>query len=152
MAKLIANSYIRRWFMDGHYRDILVTKTIIALVNQLEKSYYRLFTGFLHEPTLDADENYEAVLSAFGVKPQHVGESTDNLIKIAALMKHYPDLALFVQANPAFCCAGLVTEAMAPQIEQYTGVPVVTLTYDGTGRKINEKIRPYIKYPRSGTL
>ena len=44
---------------------------------------------------------------------------------------------------------GLVTEAMTTHIEQYTGVPVVTLTYDGTSRNINEKIRPYIKYPRS---
>ena len=36
---------------------------------------------------------------------------------------------------------------MTSQIEQYPGVPVVTLTYDGTGRNINEKIRPSSKYP-----
>ena len=63
-------------------------------------------------------------------------------------MRHYPDISLFVQTNPAFCCSGLVTEAMAPRIEEYTGIPVITLNYDGTGKNINEKIRPYIKFPR----
>jgi hypothetical protein len=37
---------------------------------------------------------------------------------------------------------------MAPRIEEYTGIPVVTLNYDGTGKNINQKIRPYIKFPR----
>jgi predicted CoA-substrate-specific enzyme activase len=38
-AKLIANPYIRRWFLEGEYIDAFMTKTLIALVNQLEKSY-----------------------------------------------------------------------------------------------------------------
>jgi hypothetical protein len=98
------------------------------------------------------DFDYAEVLAAYHVKIQQFGESADNLIKIAALMRHYPDISLFVQANPAFCCAGLVTEAMAPRIEAYTGVPIVTLTYDGTSRNINQKIRPYIKFPRKKGL
>jgi hypothetical protein len=53
-----------------------------------------------------------------------------------------------VQTNPAFCCPGLITEAMAPRIEEYTGIPIVTLNYDGTNKNINSKIRPYIKFPR----
>jgi len=79
---------------------------------------------------------------------QHFGESTDNLLKITAEMQHYPDISLFVQTNPAFCCAGLVTEAMSSRIEEYTGIPVVTLNYDGTRKNINSKISPYIKFPR----
>ncbi len=147
-AKLIANPYIRRWFLEGDYLDAFLTKSIIALVNQLEKSYYKQFNELLDEPALEMDFDYAEVLAAYHVKIQQFGESADNLIKIAALMRHYPDISLFVQANPAFCCAGLVTEAMAPRIEAYTDVPVVTLTYDGTSRNINQKIRPYIKFPR----
>jgi hypothetical protein len=86
------------------------------------------------------------------VTVQHFGESTDNLLKISALMEHYPDISLFVQTNPAFCCAGLVTEAMASRIEEYTGVPSVTLNYDGTGKNINSKISPYIKFPRQKAI
>ena len=147
-AKLIANPYIKRWFWEGEYLDALLTKSIITLINQLEKSYYKQFNELLSEPSFETDFDYTKVLGAFDVRVQQFGESADNLIKIAALMRHYPDISLFVQTNPAFCCAGLVTEAMVPRIEQYTGVPVVTLTYDGTGRNINEKIRPYIKFPR----
>ncbi len=147
-AKLIANPYIRRWFLAGEFMDAFLTKTIIALVNQLEKSYYKLFNELLDEPSLSTDIGYEEILDTFNIKIQHFGESTDNLIKIAALTRHYPDISLFVQANPAFCCAGLVTEAMAPRIEEYADIPVVTLNYDGTGNNINDKIRPYIKFPR----
>jgi hypothetical protein len=147
-AKLIANPYIRRWFHEGEYMDAIMTKTLIALVNQLEKSYYKQFNELLHEPSLDTDFDYEEVRAAFDVKIQHFGESADNLLKIAAEIRNYPDISLFVQTNPAFCCAGLITEAMAPRIEAYTGIPVVTLNYDGTGKKINQKIRPYIKFPR----
>ena len=145
-AKMIADPYIRRWFLEGQFMNALMTKTIIALVNQLEKSYYKLFNELLNEPPLDADFDYEEVLKAFHVKVQQAGESMDNLIKIATLVRHYPDISLFVQTNPAFCCAGLVTEAMVPRIEEYTGIPIVTLNYDGTGKNINDKIRPYLKF------
>ena len=46
-AKLIANPYMRRWFLEGEFLDVLYTKTLITLVNQLEKSYYKLFNELL---------------------------------------------------------------------------------------------------------
>jgi predicted CoA-substrate-specific enzyme activase len=148
-AKLIAYPYMRRWFFEGELLDVLYTKALIALVNQLEKSYYKSFNELIKEPALDADIDYKEIFEDFNVKIQHCGESADNLIKIAALVRHYPDISLFVQTNPAFCCAGLVTEAMVPRIEEITGIPTVTLNYDGTGKNINQKIRPYIKFPRT---
>ncbi len=147
-AKLIANPYMRRWFLEGEFIDVLVTKALITLVNQLEKSYYKIFNELLNEPSLTTAINYKNIYDKYDVTVQHFGESTDNLLKISALMEHYPGISLFVQTNPAFCCAGLVTEAMASRIEEYTGVPVVTLNYDGTGKNINSKISPYIKFPR----
>jgi predicted nucleotide-binding protein (sugar kinase/HSP70/actin superfamily) len=151
-AKLIADPYIRRWFYEGEYMDVLMAKTVITLVNQLEKSYYKLFNELVNDQPLDADIDYMGIYKSFEVKVQQCGESMDNLLKIAALTKHYPDISLFVQTNPAFCCAGLITEAMAPRIEEYTGIPIVTLNYDGTGKNINQKIRPYIKFPRKRLL
>ncbi len=148
-AKLIAHPYMRRWFFEGEILDVLYAKALIALVNQLEKSYYKSLSELIKEPSLDTDIDYQEIYDLFGVKIQHCGESADNLVKIAALTRHYPDISLFVQTNPAFCCAGLVTEAMVPRIEEITGIPVVTLNYDGTGKNINQKIRPYIKFPRS---
>jgi hypothetical protein len=72
----------------------------------------------------------------------------DNVLKVHYIKKHHPDVALFVQASPAFCCPSLVTEAMTRKIEALTGVPVVSITYDGTGGVRNDAVIPYLKYPR----
>jgi hypothetical protein len=77
---------------------------------------------------------------------EHAGESMDNLLKIYYTLKYHPDLSLFVQASPAFCCPALVTEAMASGIERVTGVPVVSVTYDGIGGSKNDVIIPYLAY------
>lgn len=82
----------------------------------------------------------------FGVRSEHAGESFDNLLKVHHLAAAYPDLALFVQASPAFCCPSLVTEAMGRDIERLTGVPVVSITYDGTGQYRNDAVVPYLRY------
>jgi len=43
----------------------------------------------------------------------------------------------------------LVTEAMTSRIEEITGVPVVTIEYDGTTEFKNEGIIPYLKYRKT---
>jgi hypothetical protein len=73
----------------------------------------------------------------------------DNILKIHYIKKHYPDVSLLVQASPALCCASLITEAMKAKIEQRTGIPVVSITYDGTGGFKNDIIVPYLKYSRT---
>ena len=114
--------------------------------NALEKSYFKHFNEILDESRVDWNFDYKHVLDYFHVKIDHTGESADNLINIFSLKRHYPDIRLFIQTNPAFCCAGLITEAMISRIEKFTGVPVVTLNYDGTNKNQNEKIIPYLKY------
>jgi hypothetical protein len=90
----------------------------------------------------------ERILAAFGVRREHTGESMENLLKIHHTLKYHPDLSLFVQVSPVFCCPALVTEAMSSRIEQITGVPVVAVTYDGIGGSKNDVIIPYLKSPR----
>ena len=72
----------------------------------------------------------------------------ENIMKIFHLVEQHPDLSLFVQTNPSYCCPSMVTEAMADRIEQLTGVPIVTIEYDGTTASRNEDVIPYLKYPR----
>jgi len=78
----------------------------------------------------------------------HSGESMENILKILSLVDHYPDLSFFVQTNPAYCCPSLITEAMAQKLEDVTGIPIVTIEYDGTGSFKNDDVIPYLKYPR----
>jgi len=148
LAKMIAMPYIKRWVKLGYYKDAIQTRAIVSLVNILEKSYLKQFNEILHEENRDFKVDLKKVLEPFNVHIANSGESVDNLIKIIALKEHYPDVTLFIQANPGFCCAGHVTEAMSSTIEEITGIPVVTLNYDGTGKYQNDKIIPYIKYPR----
>ena len=73
----------------------------------------------------------------------------DNILKIHHLMHEHPDLALLVQTNPAFCCPGLITEAMAQKIEEKINVPIVSITYDISGGNKNRVIIPFLKGPRN---
>ncbi len=148
--KMVAKPYFRKWFMEGHYLDVLVSGALMAAAGRLEKRYYKMFKRVLGEPEPEYDEPAETLLAKYNVRVEHTGESMDNLLKIYYVQKYHPDVALFVQASPAFCCPSLVTEAMAKRIEKVTGVPIVSITYDGTGGSKNDIIIPYLKYPKAG--
>jgi hypothetical protein len=117
-------------------------------MTQMEKAYFRIFNRILGEGEFEYTDNPEKILAAYRISVENTGESMDNILKIHYLKKHYPDIVLFVQASPALCCASLITQAMREDIERLTGVPVVSVTYDGTGGSKNEVIIPYLKFPR----
>jgi len=148
-VKMIAWPYMRKWFIEGDYMDALTGGALLAAVSRLEKKYRRHLDPLLNEPEPVYDEPPERILGTFGLRLEHTGESMDNLLKIHYALKYHPDLALLVQASPAFCCPALVTEAMAQRIERVTGVPLVSITYDGIGGSKNDVIVPYLKYPRA---
>jgi hypothetical protein len=108
-----------------------------------------LFQRILNEPEPQYDVSAQDILAKYNVRIENTGESMDNLLKIYYTKKHYPDVALFIQASPTLCCPALITEAMSRAIEQHTGVPVVSITYDGTGGNKNDVIIPYLHYPRT---
>lgn len=147
-VKMIAWPYVRKWFIEGDYLEALSSRALIAAVTFLERKYYRHLEPLLNEPEPVYDESPEDILATFGLRLEHTGESMDNLLKIYYTLKYHPDLALFVQASPAFCCPAMVTEAMAQDIERESGVPVVTVTYDGVGGNANDVVVPYLKYSR----
>jgi hypothetical protein len=145
---MIASPYFRRWFSEGKYGDVVTGEALMAIISRIDRKYYKIFEPLLGIPYPEFDIPVETLVAPYNVTVQHTGESLDNLIKVASLMRHYPDISLFVQASPAFCCPSLVTEAMIRDIERVTGVPVVPVTYDGTGSFKNDIVVPYIKFPR----
>jgi len=144
--KMISGQYFRKWFIEGQYLNVLSTKTFFATATMLEKTYYKYFEQVLKEPDPEYDESPEKILKEYNIRVENTGESMDNILKIYYIKKHYPDVALFVQTSPAFCCPSLITEAMSKEIEKKTGTPVVSITYDGTGGNKNDIIIPYLKY------
>jgi predicted nucleotide-binding protein (sugar kinase/HSP70/actin superfamily) len=145
-VQMIAKAYLKKWFFEGRYLEVLSSKALMSTVIRLEKIYHKYFGQILENPAPEYDESPEDILSEYNVRIEHTGESMDNLLKIYYIKKHYPDVSLFVQTSPAFCCPSLVTEAMAKDIEKKTGVPIVSITYDGTSSKKNEAVIPYLTY------
>ncbi|MFC1609392.1 acyl-CoA dehydratase activase [Myxococcota bacterium] len=150
-VKVIADVYFTKWLREGKLRDVVVHKSLLATMKVLEKRYLSQFERVLGptergRPTRPTSE----LLELFDVTDRHTGESVDNLLKVFHILDTDPDVSLFVQANPAFCCPSLVTEAMAQRIESLAGVPVVTVTYDGTFASCNDAIIPYLWYASHG--
>jgi predicted CoA-substrate-specific enzyme activase len=146
--KMISRQYVRKWLIEGHYVSALSSQALVSTLKRMENIYYRYFERILNEPMPEYEESEEEILSQYNLRIENTGESMDNILKIYYIKKHYPDVALFVQASPAFCCPALVTEAMAREIERNTETPVISITYDGTGGNKNDVIIPYLKYPR----
>lgn len=146
--KMIAKPYLRKWLFEGLYLEALSFAALMAGLRLQEKSYYKFFERILGEPDPAYDDPPGKILSVYNIRSENTGESMDNILKIHYLLKYHPDIALFIQTSPAFCCPSLVTEAMGREIERMTGVPVVSVTYDGTQSNKNDVIIPYLKYPR----
>jgi predicted nucleotide-binding protein (sugar kinase/HSP70/actin superfamily) len=146
--RIVIGSYYRKWLAARDYRNFLVTRAVWTMMEKTSRPYAEAFERFLGPSRPTARGSDEWILKEFGVRSEHAGESFDNLLKVYHIWREHPDLRLFVQANPAFCCPSLVTEAMAPDIRRATGVPVVSLTYDGTGQYRNDAIVPYLRYAR----
>jgi len=148
-VRIVVDSVIRKMALEGRPFASLGTRFLWHLVDTVGAPARHAFSAWVgHLPPLGWPKQ-ERFVRALGLHPRHGGESFDNLLKVQHLARAHPDIALFVQASPAFCCPSIVTEAMATDIERVAGVPVVSITYDGTGRGVNDVIVPYIERARS---
>ncbi|MCJ7772166.1 MAG: acyl-CoA dehydratase activase-related protein, partial [Desulfobacterales bacterium] len=147
-CKMIAAAYFKKWFIERNYLGLISYKALLATVLRLEKTYYKYFETVLNEPDFEFKGLPDWVLSEYKLTMENTGESMENVLKTYYIKKHHPEVSLFIQTSPAFCCPSLVTESMRSVIEKNTGIPVVSVTYDGTGGSKNDAIIPYLKYPR----
>ena len=145
LVKMSLDNVIRRTVYRGEYVTAAQQRVISSCLKLLEDKYYRYFEKYLGHQKIIHPKKLEKYLARFNINLYHSGESYENILKIFYLMENYPDISLFVQANPAFCCPSLVTEAMTSEITNITGVPIVTITYDGTNDYKNDVIIPYLQ-------
>jgi predicted CoA-substrate-specific enzyme activase len=144
--KIIADPSIERNLKERRYGDYVKIKFLKSLIPLVEDKYRKYFPDLTGEINVESAIETDEWLNMFGLSILHRGESFENILKIHSLISRYPDLDLFIQTNPSYCCPSLVTEAMKSRIEEVTGVPVVTIEYDGTAGLKNEDIVPYLKY------
>ena len=143
--RMSIDNVIRRRIDRGEYFVAAQQRLISSGLKLLEDKYYRYFEKYLGPQKAVNPKKLEKHLARFNINLYNSGESYDNILKVFYIIENYPDVSLFVQANPAFCCPSLVTEAMTNEIRRLTGVPVVTLTYDGTNDYKNDLIIPYLQ-------
>ena len=123
-------------------------KAAVAVLAAIEKSLALADHATFGSLPSWRNPGYLEKIERLGLRSELEGECFDNAIKIFRILDEHPDTAFFVQANPAFCCPSIITEAMAREIEAVTGVPIVTITYDGTGAPKNDAIVPYLSFGR----
>ncbi len=145
-VKIIAYATNNRLIKQGFFMRASLQHFLLSLATQLEEKYLKLFNEILHEPISKPLKTYNEKLKKFNLNTSYNGESFENALKIIHLMEHYPDISLFVQTNPSYCCPSLVTEAMKSKMEKITGIPIVTIEYDGTSSLKNEDIIPFLTY------
>jgi len=143
--RLMEENRIRLMINGGDYLKAAQLRLVSTFIKLIEEKYYRPFERFLGPRKVVNTKKLERQLSKFNISPFLSGESYDNILKIFYILENHPDISLFVQANPAFCCPSLVTEAMTSEIKRITGIQVVTLTYDGTNEYKNDVIIPYLQ-------
>jgi predicted nucleotide-binding protein (sugar kinase/HSP70/actin superfamily) len=149
--KIIADPYTERSLKEGRYKDYVKIKFLKSLIPLVENKYIKYFDHYNGEAGTVSSSETDGWLNQFGLHILHRGESLENILKIHRLIKQHPGLDLFIQTNPSYCCPSLVTEAMTSRIEELTGVPVVTIEYDGTKGIKNEDVIPYLKYRKKKT-
>ena len=142
--KLIAGNVMRRRSVDTGRLQIAAYRAILQVMKILERKYYKHFEPILGKPKETSSKELEKNLAKYNIDKYHSGESFDNILKIYHILESYPGISLFVQTNPAFCCPSLITEAMKNDIRKNTGIPIVTITYDGTTENKNDVIAPYL--------
>jgi predicted nucleotide-binding protein (sugar kinase/HSP70/actin superfamily) len=143
-VKITIENVLRRSVMRGEYLESGMNRVLIRMFRLLDDRYYKPFTKLLGPAPTIVPRDLEKNLKFFNIDKYHSGESYDNILKIFYLAENFPEISLFVQTNPAYCCPSLVTEAMTHKIKEITGIPVITITYDGTSAKMNDAIVPYI--------
>ena len=144
--KIIVDPFTERSLKEGRYKDYVKIKFLKSLIPLVEDKYIKYFAKYNGEAQANSSAGTDEWLNQFGLHILHRGESLENILKIHRLIRQHPDLDLFIQTNPSYCCPSLVTEAMTSKIEEITGVPVVTIEYDGTTGIKNEDVIPYLKY------
>ncbi|QQO10618.1 BadF/BadG/BcrA/BcrD ATPase family protein [Breznakiella homolactica] len=149
--KATVDSFFERLVSEGRFATLAAYNAVLAAVAAMEK-HLKKRTGVSLSDGSWRNRRRRIAYNHFGIRPEMSGENFDNSLKILKILDEHPDLSLFVQASPAFCCPSLVTEALAPVIESVTGVPVLSITYDGTGAYKNDLVEPFLaSYGKTST-
>jgi len=146
ILRMLAIKHNYRLWEDGSYLKYLRDKLLIEVLEKFERRFFHIANEIIQEEFLKFDDSIFKELEKYSLSLQHGGETAQNIMKIYSLLDHYPELKLFIHVNPIFCCPGLVSESIFKKVEKDIGIPIVSITYDGTTANRNKILAPYLHY------
>jgi predicted CoA-substrate-specific enzyme activase len=146
VLRLLGDKRSHYLWENGRYLSLIRDKLLTEVFEKFEKRFYQIAKEVLGEEFPAFDDSTFDQLTKYNLSLAHGGETAQNLLKIFSLLKHYPDISLFVHVNPIFCCPGLVSESLFKTVEQDIGIPIISVVYDGTTTNKNELLAPYLHY------
>ena len=133
-------------YKKGHYISMLRMKMMVEILEQFERRFYSIAKNIIEEEFPSLDDTILLPLKEYNLSIRHGGETAQNIIKIYSMIKHYPDISMFIHVNPLFCCPGLVSESIFKRVEKTTGIPIISIIYDGTMSNKNDLLAPHLYY------
>ena len=143
---LLAGIHFQTQWQFGRYFNLLKDTVAHNMLKAFNKRLNAIVTpvignrsgGLKHGPLYYLEKHFFTI--------RHGGETSENLLKVYYLKEHYPDLKLIINVNPIFCCPGLISEAIYKSVEKEIGIPIVSITYDGTQADKNSVLNPYLYF------
>jgi predicted CoA-substrate-specific enzyme activase len=146
LIRLLAIKHFRGLAASRKYANLAIDKSLLSAFTYYDRKFTRISFPVLEEPLPRYDSSLLSHLERYHLDYRHPGETSQNLMKIFHLLEQYPDIRLFVHVNPVFCCPALVSEAIFKKVEADIGIPIVSITYDGTRGDQNQILRPYLHF------
>lgn len=146
LVRLLADPHFRNLLEEKKFAVLVIEKTLLSYVRRFDKSFFGMAESVLQETLPRFTTDLKPIFEKYHLTYRHGGETSQNLLKILHLIDHYPNLRLIVHVNPIFCCPALVSESLFRKLERDTGIPIVSITYDGTGTQHNQILSPYLYF------
>jgi predicted CoA-substrate-specific enzyme activase len=148
---LLATIHFQSQWQDGRYINLLRDKVAYNMLNIFNRKLNALAQPIISDRFSGLGKDTQDYLRKHAFTVKHGGETSENLLKVYYLRENYPELKLIVNVNPIFCCPGLISEAIYKKVEKDIGVPIISITYDGTQSDKNRILNPYMYFMKKGS-
>jgi len=143
---LLAATHFKSQWLDGSYIGLLRDKALYNTLNLFGRKLIKIARSLLRTEAYTLKQDPLTYLRHHYLSIRHGGETPENLLKVYYLHENYPDLKFIIHVYPLFCCPGLISEAIYKKVEKDLGIPIVSITYDGTQTDRNKVLEPYLHF------
>jgi len=143
---LLAGIHFQTQWQYGRYINLLKDTVAYNMLNAFNKKLNVLAKPLVDTPSGRLMHEPLGYLQKHFFTIKHGGETTENLLKVYYLKENYPAMRLIINVYPIFCCPGLISEAIYKKVEKEIGIPIVSITYDGTQADKNKVLNPYLYF------